>query len=89
MERVEQDLRHHPTVRVAVHLRVRQRDSVVVRCNVQLVEERVVTDFLCVVPVVDDVVIDGVFQRDDPTLRLRLVADVGVLLTEGNSTVCE
>ena len=44
--------------------------------NRKLVEERVVPDLRHVVPVSDNAVLDGVLQREDPTLRLRLDADV-------------
>ncbi|KFO65099.1 hypothetical protein N302_02041, partial [Corvus brachyrhynchos] len=51
--------------------------------HTQLVVEGVVPDrshLLHVVPVGDDAVLDGVFEREDPPLALRLVAHVAVLL---------
>lgn len=37
-------------------------------------------NFLHVIPVGDDAVLDGVFQSEDASLWLRLVTDIGVFL---------
>ena len=52
--------------------------------DTQLVVERVMPDLLHVVPVGHDAVLDGVLERQDTSLALRLVADVAVLLTHAD-----
>ena len=46
--------------------------------------DRAHTHLLHVVPVGDDAVLNGVLEREDATLALRLVADVGVLLVHAD-----
>ena len=53
-------------------------------CSTQLVVEGVVPDRLPVVPVGDDAVLDRVLEREDASLGLGLVADVGVLLSHAD-----
>ena len=59
------------------------------RGHTQLVVEGVMPDLLHVVPVGDDAVLDGVLQREDTTLALGLVSDVGVLLTHTHHDTLE
>ena len=54
------------------------------RGDVELVVEGVVPDFLHVVPVGHDAVLDWVLEREDAALRLRLVANVRVLLSHAH-----
>ena len=80
VEGLEHDLRHLLAVRLRVHRGLCEEDRVVLRGNTQLVEEGVVPDLLHVVPVRDDTVLDRVLDQQDTTLRLCVVANVGLLL---------
>ena len=53
-------------------------------CNAKLVVEGMMPDLLHIVPVCDDAVLDGVFEGEDATFGLRLVADVRVLLSHAD-----
>jgi len=75
------DLRHLLTVGLGVEWRLREQDWVLLGGDTQLVVERVMPDLLHIVPVGDNSVLDGVFERQDTSLALSLVADVAVLLT--------
>merc|ERR1712179_735792 len=55
-----------------------------VRGDSQLVVEGVMPDLLHVVPVGHDAVLNGVFQREDTSLGLSLVTDVGVLVAHAH-----
>merc|ERR1712179_624728 len=55
-----------------------------VRGDSQLVVEGVMPDLLHVVPVGHDAVLNGVFQREDTSLGLSLVTDVGVLVAHAD-----
>ena len=50
------------------------------RSYAQFVLERVMPDLLHIIPVAHDAVLDRVLEGRDPSLNLRLVADVKVLL---------
>ena len=50
-------------------------------CNPELIIKGVVPNFLHVIPVGDNAVLDGVLQGEDSSLGLGLVTDVGVLLS--------
>mmetsp|Transcript_15270 Transcript_15270/g.39697 ORF Transcript_15270/g.39697 Transcript_15270/m.39697 type:complete len:201 (+) Transcript_15270:994-1596(+) len=84
VERLEHDLRHLLTVRLRVERRLREKDRVLLGSDTELVVESVVPDLLHVVPVGHDAVLDRVLEREDATLRLRLVADVRVLLAHAD-----
>mmetsp|Transcript_20284 Transcript_20284/g.50623 ORF Transcript_20284/g.50623 Transcript_20284/m.50623 type:complete len:329 (+) Transcript_20284:309-1295(+) len=76
VEGLEHDLRHLLAVGLRVERRLGEEDGVLLRGDTKLVVEGVVPDLLHVVPVGDDAVLDGVLEREDATLRLRLVADI-------------
>ncbi|BAT18306.1 Os12g0640950, partial [Oryza sativa Japonica Group] len=80
VEGLEHDLGHLLAVGLGVEGGLRQQHRVLLGGNAELVVEGVVPYLLHVVPVVDDAVLDGVLERQDASLRLRLVPDVRVLL---------
>mmetsp|Transcript_18157 Transcript_18157/g.27323 ORF Transcript_18157/g.27323 Transcript_18157/m.27323 type:complete len:392 (+) Transcript_18157:312-1487(+) len=84
VEGLEHDLRHLLAVGLRVERRLGEEDGVLLRGDTKLVVEGVVPDLLHVVPVGDDAVLDGVLEREDTTLGLRLVAHVRVLLPHAN-----
>ncbi|KFV52644.1 hypothetical protein N328_09633, partial [Gavia stellata] len=57
-----------------------EQPGVLLGSHTQLVVESVMPDFLHVIPVGDDAVLDGVLQGEDPSLALGLVPHVAVLL---------
>lgn len=81
VECLEDDLGHLLTVGLGVDGGLGEQDGVLLGGNTQLIVEGVVPDLLHVVPVGDDTVLNGVSQRQDTTLGLSLITDVGVLLT--------
>merc|ERR1719419_2203439 len=80
IERLEHDLRHFLAVRLGIQRRLGQQNRVLLGGDSQLVIKGVVPHFFHVVPVVDDPVLHRVFQRENASLRLGLVANVAVLL---------
>ena len=74
IERLEHDLGHLFTVGLGVEGGFGEKDGVLLGGDTELVVEGVVPDLLHVVPVGDDTVLDGVFEREDTTLGLSLVA---------------
>jgi len=84
VERLEDDLGHLLTVGLGVDGSLGEQDGVLLGGNTQLVVEGVMPDLLHIVPVRDHTVLDGVSQREDTTLRLCLVTNIGVLLTHTN-----
>ncbi|KFW03196.1 hypothetical protein N327_06971, partial [Fulmarus glacialis] len=77
---VEGYLCHLLSVGLGVQGGLREQHGVLLGSHAQLVVEGVVPDFLHVVPVSDDAVLDGVLQGQDPSLALGLVPHVAVLL---------
>lgn len=84
VERLEDDLGHLLSVGLGVDGSLSQEDRVLLRSDTELVVEGVVPDLLHVVPVGDDTVLNRVPQGQDTTLGLRLITDIGVLLTHTN-----
>jgi len=84
VEGLEDDLDELLTVglRVEGSLRVEMRR--LIGRDSQLVVEGVVPDLLHVVPGGDDAVLDGVLQREDTSLGLGLITDVGVLVAHAD-----
>lgn len=60
VERLEHDLRHLLSVHLGAQRRLSEQHRVLLGCDTKFVVERVVPDFLHVVPVGDDAVLDGV-----------------------------
>ena len=77
-------LRHLLSVGFGIEWGLSEQDGVLLGSNSQLVVEGVVPDLLHVVPVGDDSVLDGVFQGEDTSLGLSLIADVRVFLSHSN-----
>jgi hypothetical protein len=84
VERLEHDLRHLLQIGLGRERAREQQHRVLLGRDAQLVVERVVPDLLHVVPVGDDAVLDRVLERENAALRLRLVADVRVLLAHAD-----
>merc|ERR1719282_1270467 len=63
---------------------LRMEDGRLIGRDSQLVVEGVMPDLLHVVPVGDDTVLDGVHQREDTSLGLSLVADVGIFVAHAD-----
>lgn len=84
VEGLENDLRHLLTVGLGVDGGLGEQDGVLLGGHTQLVVEGVVPDLLHVVPVGDNTVLNGVTERQDTTLGLSLVTDVGVLLAHAD-----
>lgn len=84
VEGLEDDLGHLLSVGLGVDGGLSQEDGVLLGGDTELVVEGVVPNLLHVVPVGDDTVLDGVAERQDTTLRLCLITDVGVLLAHTN-----
>ena len=80
VEGLEHDLSHAFAVGLGVLGGLSKEDGVSFGGDAELVVESVVPDFLHVVPVGDDAVLDGVFQREDSTFGLGFVSHVGVSL---------
>ena len=72
VERLERDLYRLRTVRLRVHRHFRQQNSVLLRRNTQLVEERVVPDILHTVPVGDNAVLNRVLQHQHQRFNCHL-----------------
>ncbi|KAL0610716.1 hypothetical protein AAY473_020487 [Plecturocebus cupreus] len=83
-EGLKHDLSHVLSVGLGVQEGLGQQHGVLLRGHKQLVVEGVVPDFLHVIPVADDAVLDGVLQGQDAALALGLVANIGVLLTHAD-----
>ena len=81
VEGLEDDLSHLLTVGLGIDGGFGQENGVLLRSDTKLVVECVVPNLLHVIPVRDNTVLNGVSEREDTTLGLCLVTDVGVLLT--------
>merc|ERR1719447_298085 len=84
VEGLENDLDHLLPVSLGVEGSLGVEMRGLVGRDSQLVVEGVMPDLLHVVPVGHDAVLDGVFQREDTSLGLGLVADVAVLVTHAD-----
>mmetsp|Transcript_29594 Transcript_29594/g.54303 ORF Transcript_29594/g.54303 Transcript_29594/m.54303 type:complete len:380 (+) Transcript_29594:92-1231(+) len=80
VEGFEHDLGHALPVRLGVLGSFREEDRVGLGSDAKLVVEGVMPDFLHIVPVGDNSVLDGVFQGEDAALGLGFISDVGVSL---------
>jgi len=84
VEHLEGDLGHLFPVGLRVKRSLRVEDGRLIGRDSQLVVEGVMPDLLHVVPVGDDTVLDGVHQREDTSLGLSLVADVGIFVAHAD-----
>ncbi|CAL7935109.1 unnamed protein product [Xylocopa violacea] len=81
VERFEHDLGHLFAVSFWIQGGLGEKDRVFLGGDTQFVVEGVMPDLLHVIPVGDDTVLDRVFQGEDTSFALGLVADVAVFLT--------
>ncbi len=79
VEGLEHDLGHLLAVSLWVEGSLGQENGVFLRGDSELVVEGVVPDFLHVVPVGNNAVLNGVLQGEDTSLGLSLVSDVRIL----------
>lgn len=84
IEGLEDDLGHLLSVRLGVDRGFGEKNRVLLRGNTQFVVEGVVPNLLHVVPIRDDAVLNGISQREDTTLRLCLITDVGIFLAHAD-----
>ncbi|WVZ98735.1 LOW QUALITY PROTEIN: hypothetical protein U9M48_044135 [Paspalum notatum var. saurae] len=78
------DLCHLLSVGLGVERGLCQKYRVIFRCNTELIVEGVVPDFLHVIPVVDDAMLNWILQCQDASLCLSFITDVGILLAHAN-----
>jgi len=84
VERLEGDLGHLFSVGLGVERSLRVEDGRLIGRDSQLVVEGVMPNLLHIIPVGDDTVLDGVDQREDTSLGLSLVADVGIFVAHAD-----
>merc|ERR1719464_66467 len=68
VESFEHDLSHLLPVGFGIKGSLSQEDGVLLRCNTELIVEGVMPDFLHVIPVGDNTVLDGVFEGENTSL---------------------
>ena len=76
VEGLEDDLGHLLTVGLGVDGSLSEQHGVLLWGHTKLVVESVMPDLLHIVPVGDDTVLDGIPEREDTTLGLRLITDI-------------
>merc|ERR1711977_699769 len=81
VEGLEHDLGHLFTVSFWVEGSSSQEDGLLLWCNTEFIVEGVMPDFLHVIPVGDDTVLNGVFQGKDTSLGLSFISNIGILLS--------
>merc|ERR1712018_286416 len=81
VEGLEHDLGHLLTVSLGVEGSLSKKDGLLLRGNTKLIVEGVMPDLLHIIPVGDDTMLNGVFQGENTSLGLSLIADIGILLT--------
>jgi hypothetical protein len=84
VEGLEDDLCHFLSVGLGVDGGFGKKNWVLLRGDTKLIVESVMPDFLHIIPVGDNTVFNGISQCENTTLRLCLVANIGVLLTHSN-----
>jgi len=84
VERLEGDLGHLFSVGLGVERSLRVEDGRLIGRDSQLVVEGMMPNLLHIIPVGDDTVLDGVDQREDTSLGLSLVADVGIFVAHAD-----
>ena len=89
VEGLKHDLSHLFPVSLGVQGGLGEEDGVLFRGDTELVVEGVMPDFLHVIPVGDNTVLNGVFQGKNTSLALGLVSYVGVLLTHTDHDTLE
>merc|ERR1712128_60077 len=84
VEGLEHDLCHLLPVGLRVEGSLSQEDGLLLRGHTELIVEGMVPDFLHIIPVGDDSVLNGVLEGEDTPLGLGLVTNIGVLLSHTN-----
>ena len=84
VERLKDNLGHLLTVGFRVDRRFGEQYRVLLGCDTEFVVEGVVPNFLHVIPVGDDTVLDWVSEGQDTTLALCLITNVGIFLAHTN-----
>merc|ERR1719436_1426863 len=81
VEGLEHDLGHLFTVSFWVEGSFSQKYGLLLWCNTEFVVEGVMPDFLHIIPVGDDTVLNWVFQGKDTSLGLSFISNIGILLS--------
>merc|ERR1712152_109895 len=81
VEGLEHDLGHLFAVSFWVEWSFSQKYGLLFWCNTEFVVEGGMPDFLHVVPVGDDTVLNWVFQGKDTSLGLSFISNIGILLS--------
>merc|ERR1712227_324519 len=84
VEGLEHDLGHLLSVGLGVEGSLGQENWMFLWSNTELVVESVMPDFLHVIPVGDNTVLNGILQGQDTSLRLGFITNIGVLLSHTN-----
>merc|ERR1719244_1894878 len=81
VEGLEHDLGHLLTISLWIEGSLSKEDGLLFWGNTELIVEGVVPDFLHVVPIGDNSVLNGVLQGEDTSLGLSLISNIGILLS--------
>merc|ERR1719474_479870 len=81
IEGLKHDLGHLLTVSLGVKGSFSKEDRLFLRGNTELIVESVVPDFLHIIPVGNDSVLNRVFESEDTSLGLGLISNIGILLS--------
>merc|ERR1719373_1126889 len=81
VEGLEHDLSHLLTVGLGVQGCFSKEDGLLLRGNTELIVEGVVPDFLHIIPVGDDSMLNRVLQGKDTSLGLGFISNIGILLS--------
>merc|ERR1719300_289583 len=81
VEGLEHDLSHLLTVGLWVQGSFSKKDGLLLRGNTELIVEGVVPDFLHIIPVGDDSMLNRVLQSKDTSLGLGFISNIGILLS--------
>merc|ERR1712044_93148 len=84
VEGLKHDLGHLLTVSLGVKGSFSKEDRLFLRGNTELIVEGVVPDFLHIIPVGDDSVLNGVLEGEDTSLGLGFISNIGILLSHTN-----
>merc|ERR1719483_393141 len=84
VEGLKHDLGHLFTVSLWVKGSLSQKDGLFLRGNTELVVEGMVPDFLHIIPVGDDSVLNRALQSEDTSLGLSLISNISILLSHTN-----
>ncbi|BAS91879.1 Os05g0106650, partial [Oryza sativa Japonica Group] len=80
IESLKHNLGHLLSVGFRVQRSFSEQHRVLLGRHTKLIVESVMPDFLHVIPVAHDTVLDGVLEREDTSLGLCLITNIGILL---------